>query len=221
MKVSEALLQRRSTRAFLEKPVEREKIAAILEHAKWSPSGVNMQPWRVYVVSGAAKNRLSEALLSAFENGEKGQMDYQYYPKEWKTPFKTRRVSLGQEMFSLLNISKDDKAKRLAQWGRNYIGFDAPTVLIFTIDESLETGSYLDYGMFLQSIMLMAEELGLATCPQAALVEYPILLKEFLKTDQSEKFICGMSLGYADKGAVVNQLHPSREALESFAEFIE
>lgn len=221
MKVSEALKQRRSTRAFLQTPVEQSKIEKILEYAKWSPSGVNMQPWQVYVISGAAKNDLAQRLLTTFHSGEQSGMDYQYYPNTWKQPFKGRRITLGQEMFSLLGIEKEDKDARLAQWARNYIGFDAPTILIFTIDESLEKGSYLDYGMFLQSIMLMAEELGLSTCPQASLVEYPSILKTFLNTNDNEKFLCGISLGYADKEAIINQLHPKREDLSSFVKFID
>lgn len=221
MKVSQALLSRRSTRAFLTKPVEQEKIIAILEHAKWTPSGVNTQPWQVYVLTGSAKQRLSEKLLSAFESGQKSAMDYQYYPKEWKEPYKGRRVALGKQMFELLAIGREDKEARLQQWGRNYLGFDAPCLLIFTIDEALEKGSYLDYGMFLQSVMLMAQELGLATCPQAALVEYPSVLQEQLATNDNEKFICGIALGYADTDAVVNQLKPERTDLETFCQFID
>ena len=221
MKVSQALLQRRSTRAFLPKTVEHAKITQILEHAKWSPSGVNMQPWKVYVVTGQAKQQLSNLLLSAFESGKRQNMDYPYYPSEWKVPFKQRRVSLGMEMFSLLNIARDDKDARVKQWGRNYLAFDAPCMLIFSIDSSLKTGSYLDYGMFLQSIMLMAEELSLSTCPQAALAEYPDILRNFFKVDATQHFICGIALGYADTEATVNQLKPSRAEIESFTTFID
>lgn len=220
MHVSQALLSRRSTRAFLAQEVEPNKIEQILEHAKWTPSGVNMQPWRVYVLSGAAKQRLSDQLIQAFESGQNSNMDYVYYPQHWQAPFKQRRVQLGQEMFTLLNISREDKQARLAQWARNYLAFDAPTVLLFSIDSSLETGSYLDYGMFLQSIMLMAEELGLATCPQAALAEYPDILRSYLQVDQNEHFICGLALGYADQDAAVNKLKPSRIEITEFTTFL-
>ena len=221
MKVSQALLQRRSTRAFLPKAVEHEKIEQILEHAKWTPSGVNMQPWQVYVLSGKAKQELSQRLLASFQSGAKSAMDYQYYPTEWKQPFKARRTALGKQMFDLLQIGREDKEARLEQWGRNYVGFDAPCLLLFSIDASLDKGSYLDYGMFLQSIMLMAEELGLATCPQAALVEYPQVLRDFLNCSAEQHFICGMALGYTDKQAKVNQLKPPRAEISEFSTFLE
>ena len=221
MNVSDALRKRRSTRAFLKTPVASEKLHAIFDAARWSPSGVNMQPWKVYALSGDAKNALANDLLEAFQSGQKGEMDYQYYPLQWKPEFKARQMQLGQEMFSLLGIDRGDKEKRLQQWGRNYLGFDAPTILIFTIDASLEKGSYLDYGMFLQSIMLMAEEVGLATCPQAAMVEYPNILKQHLNTQDDERFICGISIGYPDKNHIVNRLHPQRESVESFVTFLE
>ncbi|BBP45817.1 nitroreductase [Thiosulfatimonas sediminis] len=221
MKVSQALLQRRSCRAFLETPVETDKIVQILEHARWAPSGVNMQPWQVTVLTGQAKQRLSDALLNAFTSEKPSVMDYQYYPLQWQEPYKGRQRALGKQMFELLNISRDDKSARLTQWGRNYLGFDAPCLLIFSIDASLEKGAYLDYGMFLQSVMLMAEELGLASCPQASLAEHPDLLREFLGCPENEHFICGIALGYKDKEALVNQLQPPREDVQHFCRFLD
>ena len=221
MKVSEALLQRRSTRAFLPKPVEQETLQQVLNYARWAPSGVNMQPWQVYVLSGQAKQSLSQALLEAFESGQKEPMDYQYYPKEWVEPFKSRRIALGQQLYEHLEIDHSDKPARLAQWGRNYIGFDAPVLMIFTIEQTLAEGSFIDYGMFLQSVMLMAEELGLATCPQASLAEYPILLREILNLEKTQRILCGISIGYADKNALANQFQPERESVETFAKFID
>ncbi|MBN2647299.1 MAG: nitroreductase [Thiotrichales bacterium] len=221
MKVSQALLQRRSTRAFQTRPVERTKIEQILEHAKWAPSGVNLQPWRIYVVTGTAKQRLSKQLLAEFASGRKAQMDYQYYPLVWKPIFKQRRDALAQAMFGLLKIKRDDQGARFSQWSRNYLAFDAPCMLLFSIDESLQTGSYLDYGMFLQSIMLMAEELGLATCVQASLAEYPNILREFIGAENAPHFVCGMALGYAAQEAEINQLRPSRLSLSDLATFIE
>lgn len=221
MKVSQAIKQRHSTRAFTQQTVNIDVIKNIINTSKNAPSGVNMQPWQVAVVQGKAKQTLSEGMISAFRNKNTESMDYHYYPTEWVQPYKSRRVETGQKLYEVLDIKREDKEKRLAQWEANYRAFDAPIMLLFFIDDSLETGSYLDYGMFLQNIMLLAEEAGLATCPQGALGEFPTLIKETLKIDNNKKLIGGMALGYEDKNHPVNQYRTTRIELEEFCSFYE
>jgi len=219
MKVSEALKERKSTRAFLKKEVSQALIQSILEDAKHAPSGVNMQPWHVCVVSGEKKHALETKVVEAFEQGQKEVMDYAYYPHTWEEPYKSRRKETGLLMYSTLGISKEDKERQKEQWKLNYRAFDAPVVLFFFIDARLEKGSYLDYGMFLQSVMLSAAEKGLATCPQAALAEYPSIVKKALDIKPNMLLLCGIALGYEDKEALINSYRTPRIALEEFVTF--
>ncbi|MEA3523306.1 MAG: nitroreductase [Campylobacterota bacterium] len=219
MKVSQALLERKSVRAYLKKPVEQEKINSILEHAKHAPSGVNMQPWQVCVVSAKVKLSIETKLLDAFDTEYEEPMDYQYYPLTWKEPYKSRRRNTGLLMYKTLRIHREEKERQHKQWAQNYTAFDAPVVLYFFIDESLEKGSYLDYGMFLQSIVLMATELGLSTCIQAALAQYPSIVKESLGISDDKHLLCGIALGYEDKEALINSYRTSRIELEEFVQF--
>lgn len=219
MKVSEALQARKSTRAFLDKPVSRETIEQILDAARWAPSGTNTQPWQVAVLMGAKKRELQDKIESAYRSGVKGGMDYSYYPNEWKDPFLARRRVCGLQLYSALKIGKEDKERRAEQWVANYRSFDAPVMLLFFIDRIMDTGSYLDYGMFLQSVMLAAVEHGLATCPQAALGEYPDLVRDYLGYDQNQIVVCGMALGYEDPSADINSYRTEREAVSNFTEF--
>ncbi len=221
MKVSQALLERKSVRAYLKKPVEQEKIKSILQHAKHAPSGVNMQPWQVCVVSGKTKLNIETKLLEAFNNNHEEPMDYQYYPLTWNEPYKTRRRNTGLLMYKTLRLHRDEKERQHQQWAQNYTAFDAPVVMYFFIDESLEKGSYIDYGMFLQSLVLMATELGLSTCIQAALAQYPSLVKESLGISNDKHLLCGIALGYEDKEALINSYRTSRVKLEEFVEFFE
>lgn len=219
MTVSEALKARKSTRAFLSSEVSQTLIEAILDDAKQAPSGVNMQPWHVYVLSGERKHALETKVIEAFENGIKEVMEYAYYPSEWKEPYKSRRKETGLLMYSTLGITKDDKQRQMEQWKLNYRAFDAPVVLYFFIDECLEKGSYLDYGMFLQSIMLSAAEKGLATCPQAALAEFPSIVKRELDIPENRLLLCGMALGYEDTRALINSYKTPRMNLSEFVMF--
>jgi len=219
MNTLESIKQRKSVRAFLDKDVEKEKIKEILDTAKYAPSGVNMQPWSVCVVSGDKKKQLQEKLVNAFNQNQEEKMEYNYYPLSWEEPYKTRRKQTGLLMYETLNITRDDKQKQIAQWKRNYEAFDAPVVLYFFIDKNLEKGSYLDYGMFLQSIMLSAVSLGLATCPQAALAQYPQILKDELDIADDKIALCGISLGYEDKNHIANSYRTPRIELEDFVKF--
>ena len=219
MNVQKALEERKSVRAFLDKGVEVEKINAILGSASHSPSGANTQPWQVAIVMGETKQKLQERIEKAFRQGDKGKADYSYYPDEWVEPYKTRRVKCGLQMYTTLNIKREDKDKQLNQWAANYRAFDAPVMLLFFLDKHMQTGSYIDYGIFLQSIMLSAVEQGLATCPQASLADYAEIIKSTLDYAADDILICGMSLGYEDKKALVNSYRTPREAVEIFTRY--
>lgn len=221
MNVSTALQVRKSTRAFLDKPVSREQIRRILDAARHAPSGVNTQPWQVAVVSGESKAKLQQEIEQAFRDGIKPHMDYAYYPAEWHEPFKTRRRACGLQLYSTLEIAREDKEKQLNQWAANYRAFDAPVMLLFFMADQLETGSFMDYGMFIQSVMLAAVEEGLACCPQAALAEYPDITRKRLDYPDNTLLLCGMALGYEDTNAAVNSYRTPREEVESFTRFFE
>ncbi len=219
MNVSDALKQRKSVRAYMDKPVEDEKIHAILDAARYAPSGTNTQPWQVAVVTGESKLRLQEKIEAAFRSGDRGKADYDYYPNEWISPYKDRRKECGLLMYSTLGITREDTEQQQDQWAANYRCFDAPVMLLFFIDKIMERGSYMDYGMFLQSLMLMAEEQGLATCPQASLADFPHIIKPELGYDDDTVLLCGIALGYEDKNARVNSYRTSRLEVDEFTKF--
>lgn len=219
MNVKEALVARKSTRAYLDKQVEPALIEQILDAARHAPSGTNTQPWQVAVVTGDTRSKLTQEVEGKFRGGVKGKMDYQYYPLEWYEPFKGRRRACGLQMYETLQITREDKQRQLDQWAANYRAFDAPVILFFFMDAVMETGSFLDYGMFLQSIMLAAQDAGLATCPQAALGEYPEIVKRELGYPEDSVLIAGMAFGYEDTEAAINSYRTERENLESFTQF--
>lgn len=219
MKVSQAVIERHSVRAFTDQVVAEDTIKSILQDAGRSPSGANTQPWRVAVLTGAAKLRLQNKFESAFRNGGRGKMDYTYYPENWQEPYKDRRAACGLQLYEALGIVREDKQRRIDQWAANYRAFDAPVMMIFLIDDVMQTGSYMDYGMFLQSVMLLAQEKGLGTCAQAALAEYPDIVRDELSLDDNIRVLCGMALGYEDKDTAVNGYRTTRESVDSFVTF--
>ena len=220
--VDEAITSRRSIRAYLPTPVPRETIEAILRVASRAPSGTNTQPWKVHVLTGAAKERLSGAIKAAFDDpAERARHteEYAYYPTQWQSPYIDRRRKVGWDLYGLLGIGKADKERMHAQHGRNYAFFDAPVGLIFTIDRVMQQGSWLDYGMFLQNIMVAARGRGLDTCPQAAFTQFHRIIEAQLGLGPDEMVVCGMSLGHADPAAVENTLVTEREPVEGFTRF--
>lgn len=213
---------RRSIRCFLPTPVERATILEILDLAATAPSGVNTQPWQVHVLSGASRAALVDALLAEHETPtfeHKGE--YEYYPATWAEPYLGRRRATGLGLYGLLQIDKKDGARMRAQWARNYCFFDAPIGLVFTIDRSLGQGSLIDYGAFLQTLMLAARSRGLHTCVQAAFAEYHPIVRQQLAIPDSQMILCGMSLGYADPEAIENSFNPGREPATRFTQFHE
>lgn len=219
MNVSQALRRRHSTRAFLDRSVDPSIIWRILEDASRAPSGANTQPWQVAVVSGKAKLRIERGIESEYLAGKRPEADYRYYATRWVEPYKSRRYACGMQLYAALGIGREDKQRRLDQWMRNYRAFDAPVALFFYMANRMEAGSFMDFGMFLQSVMLLAPEHGLATCPQASLAEYPRIVKRELQLDADSVLLCGMALGYEDTGAAVNGYRTPREAPRAFARF--
>ena len=222
--VDEAITSRRSIRAFLPTGVPRETVEDILRVASRAPSGTNTQPWKVTVLTGQALQRLAARIRSAHDDPQARAThteEYAYYPTEWRSPYVDRRRKVGWDLYGLLGIGKADKQRMHDQHGRNYTFFDAPVGLIFTIDRVLQTGSWLDYGMFLQNVMVAARARGLDTCPQAAFTQYHRLIAEELQLPAQEMVVCGMSLGWADPQAVENTLVTEREPVAGFSRFLE
>jgi nitroreductase len=218
--VEQAITTRRSIRRFLPDPVDRATVERLLEIASRAPSGTNIQPWRVYVVAGETKTALSAAILEAYDGDEVFEREYNYYPLEFSATHLARRRKVGWDLYGLLDIEKGNKDKMHAQHGRNFTFFDAPVGLMFTIDRELQTGSWLDYGMFLQNIMVAARGLGLHTCPQAAFANYHGIIRQQLGVPEDEVVVCGMSLGMIDVDAIENTLVTEREPVDGFTTFI-
>jgi nitroreductase len=217
-----AIVSRRSIRAFLPTPVSREEVRSLLDVARHAASGMNTQPWRVHVLTGAAKERLSAAIAAVDNDGEASAgltEPYHYYPLDWVSPYVDRRRKVGWDLYGLLGIAKGDKARMHAQHGRNYRFFDAPVGLIFTVNRVLQAGSLMDYGMFLQSVMVAARARGLDTCPQVAFTRFHRVIHAELGIPDTEMVVCGMSLGHADPSCTENTLVTERESVESFTTF--
>ncbi len=222
--VDAAITTRRSIRAFLPTPVPHSTVEDILRVAARAPSGTNTQPWQVHVLTGAAKAALSAEIRAAYDDpaqrASHGE-EYAYYPTQWQDPYLSRRRKVGWDLYGLLGIAKTDKARMHAQHGRNYAFFDAPVGLMFTIDRVMQQGSWLDYGMFLQNIMVAARARGLDTCPQAAFTQFHRIIERHLALSAGQMVVCGMSLGHADPDAVENSLVTEREPLEGFVRFLD
>ncbi|WP_372529227.1 nitroreductase, partial [Piscinibacter sp.] len=176
------------------------------------------------VLTGTSKSELSSKILAAYDDPEEAathKEEYAYYPTEWRAPFIDRRRKIGWDLYGLLKIGKTDKARMHDQHGRNYSFFDAPVGLMFTIDRVMQQGSWLDYGMFLQSLMVAARARGLDTCPQAAFTQFHRIIMEHIGAPPNEMLVCGMSLGVADPAAPENALVTEREPVSGFARFLE
>ncbi len=220
--VDEVITARRSVRAFLDRPVPPALVREILDVAARAPSGVNTQPWKVHVLTGPALEALSKAIVAAYDHPNPADphvAEFNSYPDEWQSPYLDRRRRLGWDLYGLLGIAKSDKERMHAQVRRNYEFFGAPVGLIFVIDRVMAKGSTLDYGMFMQNIMLAAKARGLDTCPQAAFATYHRVITRRLGIPPEQVVVCGMSLGHADMGAVENTLTTHRETADSFTVF--
>jgi nitroreductase len=217
MDVIKALTSRGSTRAFLPDAVPKATVAAILDAARFAPSGSNIQPWQVHVTQDTVRNRIADAVtLAATQPSAEHQPEYTYYPSTWYEPYIGRRRACGWGLYGTLGIVKGDHIRSQAQELRNFCFFDAPVGLFFFLDPKLSVGSWLDTGMFIQSVMLAAQGHGLATCPQAAWLPFHRIIKAHLQVPLELTLVCGMSLGYADRHAIVNQYRPERIDTDTF-----
>jgi nitroreductase len=223
--IEQALLTRRSCRAFLPTPVPRAEIERLLELAATSASNSNSQPWQVHVLTGAAKLALTADLLAAFDAGcraENGEYDYQPGADQWPEPFRSRRRGFGEKLYrDTLGIAADDTVGRVRHHRRNYEFFGAPVVMIVTVSTGPLLGALVDAGLFLQALMLAARGRGLHTCAQASLIDFHPVLRRHASIPADHVIVCGLSLGYADEANRVSALSTSREPLASFASFYE
>lgn len=225
--VESAITSRMSVRAFLSKNIDKSVVLNLLNIASRAPSGTNTQPWKVYVLEGKALEGLCAKVCAAYDEiaanpelAKEFQPAYNYYPEKWFSPYIDRRRENGWGLYGLLGITKADKDKMHAQHRRNFEAFGAPTCLFFTIDKELGMGSMLDYGMFLQNIMVAARGEGLDTCPQAAWNDYAKIILPSIGAKENEMLVCGMALGYADKNEIVNTFHTPRVSAEEFTQWV-
>lgn len=221
MTADEALRTRRSVRAFLPTPVDRGTVEELLALASRSASGSNIQPWKVHVFSGDARQRISSTILAALDRDgyTPYQREWNYYPVNWREPYLGRRRKIGWGLYGLLGIDKGDFESTERQRRQNYTFFGAPVGMIFTLDQDLEIGSWLDLGIFIGSLSIAARGRGLDTCAQAAFADFHTLIRPLLGIPGEQIIICGMALGHADPGAVVNRLVTERAPLADFSSF--
>jgi nitroreductase len=226
--VDSAITSRMSVRAFTQQPVSRSDLEDILEVASRAASGTNTQPWHVYVLQGKSRDTLVEKVCAAHdairakpELAANYVEEYDYYPTQWISPFIDRRRENGWSLYGLLGIGKGDKDKMHLQHQRNYKFFDAPVGLMFTVDRAMGRGSLLDFGGFMQNIMVAARARGLDTCPQAAWNGFAKIVMPHIGAGDNEMLVCGMALGYADKSDVVNTFRTPRVPVAEFTKWLD
>jgi nitroreductase len=216
MNVDEALKRRTSVRAFKPEPVSEALVRDILEVARFAPSGGNLQPWRVIAVTGAEKDAII-ALAKANLPGDEGA--YPVYPANLWEPYRSRRFKVGEDMYAILGIPREDKAARLMHLAKNFEFFGAPCALFFVTDTRMGHGQWAHLGMFMQSIALAALERGVSSCMQEAWARMRAPLHTHFGLGETELIYCGMALGYADEAAVVNTLRSDRANVDEIASF--
>ncbi|GGJ80667.1 nitroreductase [Pseudomonas matsuisoli] len=222
MDVSDALRLRNSVRVFRDEPVDMTLLRDLLAQAGRAPSGGNLQPWRVYVLAGAAIERFRTTMAARLEtNPEPDAADYPVYPDPLDEPYRSHRFMVGEDMYRLLNITREDKTARRAWFARNYRFFDAPCALFFFVERSMGPGQWADLGMFEQSLMLLLKQHGLDSCAQACWARYHRTVEDFLETPDGYILHCGMAIGYADEDAAVNSLVSQRMAVDEYCQFME
>ena len=228
LSVTDAINSRMSVRAFTPQAVARELITEVLQLASRAPSGTNTQPWKVYVLQGQSRDTLVDKVCAAHDAlranpalASEYREEYDYYPEQWVSPYIDRRRENGWGLYGLLGIGKGDKDKMHLQHQRNFRFFDAPVGLMFTIDRVMGRGSLVDYGMFLQNLMLAARAYGLHTCPQAAWNHFGKIILPHIGAGPDEMLVCGMALGYADDKDIVNTFHTPRVPVAEFTRWLD
>lgn len=220
MNVTEAIRGRHSVRAFTSQPVPRPLVEEILDTARWSPSGGNLQPWHVHVVAGEVRDRLVQRVAEMLQEHPLGmEPEYHVYPPKLQEPYRGRRFKVGEDMYACIGVARDDRAGRVRQFARNWEFFGAPVGLIFTLDRAMQQGQWSDMGMLIQNIMLLARERGLDSCAQESWASWHMLLRQELGIPEQQMVFCGLALGYADHSAPINSLRTDREAVQNFARF--
>ena len=221
--VSAAIDTRMSCRAFLPTPVPASLVQQILEAAKRAPSGGNLQPWHVYVLSGGALHKLLESVRAELKTHPQGQgTEYDIYPKQLPEPYYSRRFKCGEDVYAVAaKIPREDKATRMQQFARNYEFFGAPVGMFFAIGRFMGPGQWADLGMFMQNIMLLAREHGLNTCAQEAWALWHKTVAAYLQMPSELMLFCGMALGYGDESAAINTARTERAPLQEFATFLD
>ena len=218
--VFDAITTRRCVRCYLDRPVARKTVERILMAASRAPSANNSQPWRVHVLTGPGRQRLTDAIMAVRAvGGDDPKPEYDYDPSSWPEPYLSRRRANGWALYGLLGILKGDRVKARAWNDENYRFFGAPVGLILTRDRRLGLGSLIDLGMFMEGVAVAARGLGLDTCPQAAFAHYHAVIREELHLMPQDMVVCGMSLGFADESATANRLRTEREPVAGFASF--
>ena len=217
MDVTDAVLHRSSIRQFLADPVDDETLRSLLATAARAPSGGNVQPWRIYVVNGASMTRLREFLPTQlpFETTE-----YDIYPAKLTEPYRTNRFTIGEQMYALLGIGREDKEGRMRQFANNGDFFGAPVGVFCFVDRRMGPPQWSDLGMFLQTLMLLAAERGLATCPQEYWSVRHGAIRSFVGAPEDELLFCGVAVGYADESAPINALRSERMPLDEWVTFV-
>ena len=219
--VSEAIDTRLTCRAFTSELPNKNIITSIIERAKRAPSGGNLQPWRMWVVSGQPLEEFKKDIAEKIKDNPMGEgTEYNIYPPNLKEPYESRRREVGRSMYEVLNIPKEDKAGRMKQFMRNFEFFGAPIALFFAIDREMQEGQWSDLGMFIQSIMLLAREEGLHTAPQEAWAIWYKSVNKFLDIPEELMLFCGMGIGFADENDPINTFRSKREDIDDFADFI-
>ena len=217
MKVSDAVLARRSIRAFTSQPINNKVIKDLLALAARSPSGGNLQPWKIYVVNNQSMKKFIEFQASWDQPETPG---YAIYPSGLTEPYRTSRYQLGEAMYELLGIPREDKDARLQQVMRNFEFFGAPAALFCFVDKQMGPPQWSDLGMFLQTFMLLAQEAGIDTCAQEAWAMKNDSVSEFVGSDKNDILFCGLAMGYKDEDAVINQLSSERRPIKQWAKFL-
>jgi nitroreductase len=221
MNVTEAITTRRSCRAFTSRPVPVETIRAILDTARWAPSGGNLQPWHVHVLGGERMREFRALMATRLQQEPAGEgSEYNVYPPHLKEPYRSRRFKCGEDLYRTIGVGRDNRPARLAQFANNYDFFGAPMALFFSIDRQMGADQWADVGMFMQNIMLLAKEHGLDSCPQEAWSAWYKTVGDFLPLGPEKMLFCGMAIGYGDQNAPINQLRTERAPLDEFVTFV-
>lgn len=218
--MTDAVTSRISVRAFLHTPVSADELRSVLDTARWSPSGGNTQPWHVYVLQGPAMTAFRAALADDVAANPIGDAtEFPMYPTEIKEPYRTRRFRCGEDLYATIGILREDKGARLAQLAKNYDFFGAPAAFFFAIDRQMGPGQWAHLGMFMQTIALVAQEHGLATCMQEFWMLRHKLVRSFFAVPDGLQLYCGMAIGHCDRSHPINSLRTERAPVDEFATF--